>query len=106
MQEPVGIAGESLKRVSERMAEVEQGAGAALLALVGLNDRRLGLDARGDGRGARVSLAGKNLRPGLLEPGEEGRMSASTRLGWWKVPIRFLPWAVSMPVLPPTEEST
>ena len=31
-------------------------------------------------------------------------MSASTRLGWWKVPIRFLPCLVSMPVLPPIEE--
>ena len=33
-------------------------------------------------------------------------MSASTRLGWWKAPTRFLPCGVLMPVLPPTEEST
>ena len=33
-------------------------------------------------------------------------MSASTRRGWWKAPIRFLPRGVLMPVLPPTEEST
>ena len=33
-------------------------------------------------------------------------MSAITRIGWWKAPIRFLPWRELMPVLPPTEEST
>jgi hypothetical protein len=32
--------------------------------------------------------------------------SASTRRGWWKAPIRFLPRGVSMAVLPPTDEST
>src|SRR5206468_6223092 len=74
MQEPVRVAGESLKRVAEGVAEIEQRAGAALLALVGLNDRGLGADARGNGRGAWPSLAGKDLRPSLLEPGEEGRV--------------------------------
>ena len=52
VQEAVGVAGEGLKRMAESMAEIEQRAGAALLALVGLNDRGLGADARGDGRGA------------------------------------------------------
>ena len=33
-------------------------------------------------------------------------VSASTRRGWWKTPTRFLPCALLMPVLPPTEEST
>ncbi len=33
-------------------------------------------------------------------------MSASTRRGWWKAPMRFLPWGELMPVLPPTDEST
>src|SRR6201996_9532759 len=33
-------------------------------------------------------------------------MSASTRRGWWKLPTRFLPCAILMPVLPPTELST
>ena len=33
-------------------------------------------------------------------------MSVMTASGWWKAPIRFLPWGELMPVLPPTEEST
>ncbi len=33
-------------------------------------------------------------------------VSAMTRIGWWKAPIRFLPSGELMPVLPPTEEST
>jgi len=30
----------------------------------------------------------------------------AARTGWWKAPMRFLPWAVSTPVLPPMLEST
>ena len=45
MQQPVGIAGKRLERMAESVAEIEQSAGAALLALVGRDDRGLGADA-------------------------------------------------------------
>src|SRR5262245_66208646 len=75
VQEPVGVAGESLKGVAEGVAEVQQRPAAALLALVGLNDRSFGADARRNGRNAWLPFAGKDLRPVVLQPGEEGRVA-------------------------------
>ena len=85
-------------------------------------------------RGARAAASpARERRAVRLEPGEEAGVaeqavlrhlgvageevaraagcraapvSASTSRGWWKAPIRFLPWAELMPVLPPTELST
>ena len=71
MEQPVGIAGIGLQGMAEGVAEIEQRPGAALLALVGLDDRRLGAAARGDGVGAVAAFAGEDLRPALLEPSEE-----------------------------------
>ncbi len=62
MQQPVRIAGEGLERMAEGVAEIEQRAGAGLLALVGRDDRRLGAHAGFDrARGASSPIAGENL---------------------------------------------
>src|SRR5262245_12398680 len=53
VQEPVRIACEGLKRMSECVAEIEERTAPCLLALVGRDDRRLGAATRGDGLRAR-----------------------------------------------------
>ena len=70
VEQAVGIAGGGFQRVAEGVAEIEQGAGAALLALVGGDD--CGLAAAGDGdRLVALRPAGDDGAPVLLQPGEE-----------------------------------
>ncbi len=57
--------------MAEGMTEIEQRAGAALLALIGLDDRHLGATAGGDGPRSLGAFAGEDPLPALFEPGEE-----------------------------------
>ena len=78
VEQAVGIAGGGFERMAEGVAEIEEGADAAL-ALVGGDDR--GLGAAGDGDGVlALRPAGGDRAPVGLEPGEEigRRRSART----------------------------
>ena len=74
VEQAVGKAGLGLQRMAEGVAEVEQGARAAGLALVLGDDRRLGGDARRDRMAARAPASpASSAAPLRLAPGEEVR---------------------------------
>ena len=118
VQQAVGIAGRRLQRMAEGMPEVEQRA-VALLGLVARDDlglhlagaahrvqprrRVAGLERRR--RSPRARRRRPRRRAGRTSPPRRSRrgsraagsvsrsaVSASTSRGWWKAPIRFLPW--------------
>ena len=118
-------------RVAERVAEVERLA-QAVLTLVGAHHLGLDLDAPRDGVERRRRLRVEQCRELGVEPrevvgvgehavldrfGESGtslrrraacgssRRPRARRRVRWKAPTRFLPAAVSTPVLPPIEAS-
>ena len=74
VEKAIGIAGLGLKRVRECVAEVEQYATAAGLALVLGDDTRLASDAGGDRVLERLAVAGEQRGAVLLQPGEESRV--------------------------------
>ena len=58
-------------------------------------------------RSARISPPRHSRREARARAGWRASSgSISTSAGWWKAPIRFLPWRALTPVLPPTAEST
>src|SRR5690242_3526449 len=69
VQQPVGKAGLRLQRMAEGMAEVEQRALAAGLALILADDPRLGGDAGRDRLQAEVDITVEQRRAVRLAPG-------------------------------------
>src|SRR5581483_6865982 len=71
MQQLAGIATFGFERVGEGMAEIEQGALAALLTLIGGDDRRLGAAAGQDGLAPQRIVAVDEIGGMAFQPGEE-----------------------------------